>query len=218
MLCRLEVVIIDPTLETKEKLLNSAKQEFLKNGFENASLRTICKSAGLTTGALYFFFENKEDIFDCLVKDIAIEFKNMIHAFAQKEEEDYQKILNGKKVNNPHSDIDHEKDIMKYLYANKDAFVLLTMKAQGSSYEDFRHEMIQFLEELFHKFVQLYTGKKTSNSKMTQQAIHCMVSWRIHSYLEILQNNLSLEEALIQAEIIANFAVGGFESVMKNIQ
>ena len=48
--------------ETKDKLLISAKQEFLEKGYQKASLRNICKNAGVTTGALYFFFQDKEDL------------------------------------------------------------------------------------------------------------------------------------------------------------
>lgn len=48
--------------ETKSKLLASAKAEFLEKGYINASLRSICKNAGVTTGALYFFFRDKEDL------------------------------------------------------------------------------------------------------------------------------------------------------------
>ena len=39
---------------TKEKILESAKKEFLENGFVNASLRTIAANAGLTTGAMIY--------------------------------------------------------------------------------------------------------------------------------------------------------------------
>lgn len=49
--------------ETKEKLLASAKSEFLKKGYMKASLRKICANAEVTTGALYFFFKDKEDLF-----------------------------------------------------------------------------------------------------------------------------------------------------------
>lgn len=64
-------------METREKLLISAQNEFLKYGYEKASLRTICKNVGLTTGALYFFFNNKEDLFKSLVKKIANSFKKL---------------------------------------------------------------------------------------------------------------------------------------------
>ena len=45
-------------LETREKLLESAMAEFSENGYMKASLRKICADAGVTTGALYFFFKN----------------------------------------------------------------------------------------------------------------------------------------------------------------
>ena len=42
--------------ETRQKLIDSAKKEFFENGFAKAPLRKICTNAGVTTGALYFFF------------------------------------------------------------------------------------------------------------------------------------------------------------------
>ena len=53
--------------ETKEKLLQSARAEFLAKGYQGASLRSICKASGVTTGALYFFFKDKDDLFTSLV-------------------------------------------------------------------------------------------------------------------------------------------------------
>ena len=43
--------------QTRQRLLRCAKAEFLSRGFEHASLRRICESAGVTTGAVYFFFQ-----------------------------------------------------------------------------------------------------------------------------------------------------------------
>ena len=42
--------------ETKRKLQECAMKEFLEKGYMKASLRNICREAGVTTGALYFFF------------------------------------------------------------------------------------------------------------------------------------------------------------------
>lgn len=35
------------------RIFESARKEFLENGFEKASLKAICEGAGVTTGALY---------------------------------------------------------------------------------------------------------------------------------------------------------------------
>ena len=34
-----------------------------------ASLRNICKNAGVTTGALYFFFKDKDELFRSIVEE-----------------------------------------------------------------------------------------------------------------------------------------------------
>lgn len=194
----------------------SAKQEFLKCGYEKASLRVICKNAGLTTGALYFFFSNKEELFDCLVEKVAGEFKKNILELSKIEKDNYRKDLNSKSSHDCNFDIEHEKEIMKYIYTNKDAFILLLKKARGSAYENYYRETVDFMEKMFKNFFELY-NKENTDSYMVEYTMHCLVSWRINSYLEMLDQNLTLEEALFQSKIIASFAVGGWEKVIKYI-
>ena len=61
----------------RELLLDSGKEQFLAHGFEKASLRTICKNAGLTTGAFYSHFAGKDDLFAALVDPMIIGFRRM---------------------------------------------------------------------------------------------------------------------------------------------
>jgi len=49
--------------------MKCAKKEFMEKGFQGASLRSICQKAGVTTGALYFFFQDKDDLFCEVVGD-----------------------------------------------------------------------------------------------------------------------------------------------------
>ncbi|NFN85645.1 TetR/AcrR family transcriptional regulator [Clostridium sporogenes] len=203
-------------METREKLLISAQSEFLKYGYDKASLRTICKNVGLTTGALYFFFDNKEELFESLVKKVAKSFKEIISIFVEREKENYKNILNGKYIDNPHCHIEHEKKFMRYMYTNKNAFILLAMKSQGSSYENYYNEVLQLVERSFSEFLELYNSKISENSHITEYTIHCLVSWRMNSYINVLNSDLTLHEALAQAEVIANYAVGGWRKIMKN--
>lgn len=53
----------------KDRLIESGKQEFLTYGYAQASLRRICNNAGVTTGAFYSCFSNKEDLFCSIVGD-----------------------------------------------------------------------------------------------------------------------------------------------------
>ena len=57
---------------TKKKLLESAKKKKKKKGYMGASLRTIAANAGVTTGAMYRHFKDKDDFF-CALVDEAID-------------------------------------------------------------------------------------------------------------------------------------------------
>ena len=58
-----------PDRSIDSRLLSAAMEEFLDKGYENASLKEICRKAGVTTGALYKRFDGKEDLFHALVAD-----------------------------------------------------------------------------------------------------------------------------------------------------
>ena len=45
---------------TLDLIYQAAMEEFLDKGFKSASLRNIVKTAGVTTGAFYGYFDSKE--------------------------------------------------------------------------------------------------------------------------------------------------------------
>ncbi len=57
--------------QTRQRIIESAKQEFLEKGFSGASQRSIATSAKVTTGALYNYYKNKEELFATVVKESA---------------------------------------------------------------------------------------------------------------------------------------------------
>ncbi len=54
---------------TQHLILSAAIQEFLEKGYKSASLRNIVKTAGVTTGAFYGYYDSKEDLFEALVSE-----------------------------------------------------------------------------------------------------------------------------------------------------
>ncbi len=61
----------DEDADTKRRLVAAATDEFFACGYSGASLRQICSRAGVTTGALYFFFENKQDLLRSVIDPLA---------------------------------------------------------------------------------------------------------------------------------------------------
>ena len=76
---------------TKNRILESAKKEFLSKGFEKAQVGEIAKSAKVTTGAIYRHFKNKEELFFALIEDVYKYTLNVVEdAENRSESADYK--------------------------------------------------------------------------------------------------------------------------------
>ena len=55
---------------TRERIMECAKVEFLKKGFQATQLKDIVTAAKVTTGAIYRHFKDKEALFFALIEDV----------------------------------------------------------------------------------------------------------------------------------------------------
>ncbi len=53
--------------EKRLNILNAAAAIFARDGYHNASVSDICRNAGISNGALYKYFRNKEDLFLAII-------------------------------------------------------------------------------------------------------------------------------------------------------
>lgn len=64
--------------EFRQAIIDSAKQEFLEKGYEDASMRNIAKNAGMTVGNLYRYFPSKDDIQKSIVSETMEEIDDLL--------------------------------------------------------------------------------------------------------------------------------------------
>ena len=67
----------------KQHLLDAAIRVFANKGFDDASMREIAAEAGLTTGAIYHHYKNKDDLFYDAVKEAAY----FVHKLSERNED-----------------------------------------------------------------------------------------------------------------------------------
>lgn len=53
--------------EQQDAILNAALQEFADNGFAEASLNRIIEASGISKGSLYYYFDDKQDLYRHLI-------------------------------------------------------------------------------------------------------------------------------------------------------
>lgn len=164
--------------ETRRKLLESAKKEFGEKGFLQASLRNICKNAGVTTGALYFFFRDKDDLFVSLVKEPLLKVYAIMQEHFQSEKDGAQK---GMLLNEDYSqDVNTALRIVHELYQHREEFLLLLTKAQGSSLENVTDHIADISNEHYRTLGKAFE-EKFPDWRMKEQFIH----WIAHMQTDI---------------------------------
>lgn len=180
--------------ETRKHLLECAKKEFLEKGYMKASLRNICKEAGVTTGALYFFFKDKEDLLAALVEEplqqlyavmeehYATEMRNETHVAQLDLEND--------------GDLEASREIIRRMYENRDIFLLLLTKSQGSRFENCLDEVVDISEGQYRRLCDMVTnatGRPRIDDYMTHWMAHIMVDTFVHLFLHEEDENVALK-------------------------
>lgn len=54
--------------EQQQAILRAARDEFAGRGFHDASLNRIIEAAGISKGSMYYYFDDKEDLYTCVVR------------------------------------------------------------------------------------------------------------------------------------------------------
>lgn len=71
----------------KEKILQAAQRVIVQNGINGATMRGIAKEAGLSTGAIYHYYKNKEEVlYD--IMDISLSESTRIAEKSKYKKED----------------------------------------------------------------------------------------------------------------------------------
>jgi len=71
--------------ETREKLLNTAQLLFSQNGYNATGVAEICASAGVSKGAFYHHFSNKQGIFLALLEQWLVTLDTQLKVIRKME-------------------------------------------------------------------------------------------------------------------------------------
>ena len=189
--------------EKRKKLIEAGKKEFLEKGYNKASLRKICSDAGVTTGALYFFFENKEDLYSSIVNPPLMELKKMVIEHF-KEDQAFLSNMDSLDLGNlDHSDI--ADLLVDHVYKNYDSFILLLSGSKEDALENGIDEFVEILEQ---STIAMVSGSKfyTYDPFMTHWMAHTTVDSMVH----VINHEKDVNVAKKRIQSIMNYLVIGW--------
>ena len=195
--------------KTHELILKSAMKTFKEIGFRNASIRNICKDAGVTNGAFYAHFKSKDDLFAALVSE-------KLNVF----EESYQDMcdININSVDDVMRMFDMSyssiETLIHYVYSERDVFTLILKSSDGTSYEHFIDDLIN--EECKNTMLFLESAKRFMKrpENISTRTVKMTASMVINSMLDAFLEGVSEEDNIRETKIASDFCIAGYKELL----
>ena len=193
-----------------ERLIESAKQEFLKNGFQGASLRTIAENVGTTTRSIYIRYKDKEELFASLVEPVLSEWRAQ---FEVQKEKDYS-LLEQKDLETMWANSVMLNGLLDNIYANYDIFKLVICCSEGTKYANYIHEFVLLNQVETEKFMDAARTKGIAVKNIKEDELHLLLSAYITAIFEMVVHDYKKEDAGRYLRTLYEFFVPGWRAVL----
>lgn len=134
--------------DVRQSILRAALNEFKSHDYTGASMRRISASAGITTGNIYRYFKNKEELFEALVGPVYEKIVAYILDLKKELDRSYTAEEKGLKYLNMVEDT----IVALFLEYSAELTILLNRSA-GSKYDQVKEHMVglivTILEDVF---------------------------------------------------------------------
>lgn len=188
-------------ISTRQALLRAASDEFYIHGYQRASLRSICRACGVTTGAFYFSFASKQELFRAIVGPVVDGFMALGSELAAQE------------LAYPATARDNDRRIMEFELQYRRELILLLDKSEGSGMESFKN---QLADQLIHHFTVFFAN--ALGRQPDPDIIRLLADMRLRANLNLLKGNYSMERTLFLNDVLGCYADGGFHSLIHNLK
>lgn len=193
-----------------ERVLECAKEEFLKNGYKDASLRIIATNANTTTGSIYTRFGDKEGLFTALVEPVA---KEMLEIFYNRQETFHSLDKETQRITMPQYSSKSMDELLDYMYLHFDTFRLLLDSSYGTKYHNFIDEMVKLEVEYTYKYMEVIGCESIRRGIFTEDFMHIITTSYFEGIFEVVRHNMQKDEAKKYINMLITYHMAGFETI-----
>lgn len=194
-----------------EELLEAGKQEFLERGFLGASMRSIAAAAGVTTGALYRYYADKEALFDALVGEPA---QVLLESYRKIQREFSELPLEQRLSNLPEISDDGQMWMIAHIYDHFDAFKLITCCSVGTRYEHYLDTLIEIEVNASQVLIEAMEAAGMKVQPIDDELIHIVSSALFNGMFETVRHDMPREKAVQHMCSLRDFYSAGWFKIL----
>ena len=186
-----------------EGIVRAAYAEFLEHGFQKASIHKIAEKAGVTTGAIYTRYRNKDALFCSLLQPFFAAYQSFFAPAAAE----YEKARESRSVEALCGAIRFEEDLyIRLLLEHYDDCTLFFCKSDGSSIEAMLKDTMETKARTTVEFFRDVYGKDVN-----AVAIRLLMGSQFWYFRQLLDERLDQAEMLESLNTVLEFSNAGWK-------
>ena len=194
----------------REKILECAKEEFLENGFERASIRTIANNANTSTNSIYVRFTDKENLYRSIVDPISNGFierlEIALNGFDTLSKENQEKCRNTYAKQGSF-------DMIDYIYDNFDYFKILIMSGEYKLYQEFLHKIVDIDVKYTIRHIETTGNDAITSGRLSSDFAHMLSVAFYSGFFEIIVHDMKKDEAQNYIQRLREFYSTGWQTI-----
>ncbi len=196
---------------TLDLILSAAMQEFLEKGFRSASLRSIVKMAGVTTGAFYGYYGSKEDLFEALAGE---HYDFLLDCFsrAQKEFAEIPPEEQPASLDDVSGRCMYE--MLLYAYEHLNEFKLILCCSEGTRFSKLIDEMVEIETKGTHDYLVVLEKLGRPAPPIDERLEHILITGMFNTFFELIIHEMPIEEAKHYLTEMRAFYTAGWLKIM----
>jgi len=198
---------------SKEKIIKAGKDEFISKGFKDASLRQIAKKAGVTTGAIYAHFKDKEALFEELISPATTIMEDLFNNTSKEYKSLFYEAPKLKYIIWDKAS-ERMKNHIEDIYKDYDAFKLLLCCSEGTKYSDFIFKLINESILGTKDYFRYLENKGIKIHQLSDRELEVLIHTHFSSIYEVVRRDMSYDEAKTYIDTINDFFSAGWMKIL----
>lgn len=196
--------------ETRARLLETASKEFSEVGFQKASLRSICSKAGVTTGALYFFFEGKDDLMAHVIGPVCDKLFAYVREYYGSDAYEKHRGLFAAEQ----QDYESALGLYRLIQDNGQVASILLGNRQHKAVAAFFDEVVDDLVGYLKSVVRATKPNLLESPQYDEYTLQWLARVQMDAFLGLFELNMDDERTNHQVRLVVRSFRGAFEALL----